>query len=580
MVEPASPSSGNTELVQRLESLETRLGAIERYLGIERQAAVPETTPVAPARTAKPAATAVTDTLPLLGRTLLVLGGAFVLRAVTEAELIHPATGAALGIVYAVVWLALADRAAARDSRRSAIWHGIAAGVIAYPLLWEATVEFGFLDPLSACVALTAISAIGLGVAWRHDLRALGWIVTVAAIGAAFGLAVATKLLVLFAAFLLLLGIATLALGYARGWHGPGWLAALAVNGMAGLITAVALQVDPEQAAGMFGTPAALSLQLALAVAYLGCLGAHTLTSHTRLGTAEMIQGVGAIAVGLGGAIALVARSGSGGLALGLATGLLAAVGYAVSFVLVDRRDERTSFIFYSTLALVFAMIGGGELMGRDAFAVALAVAAVLMAWAGAWGERATLSLHGAVYALAGAIVSGLIVGSGRTLLLLGGVERDWLSWPAVAAWAGSVAYCAFPVAMHGRTWGRLSTLPKFLVLLVAVLSSTAALVLAGTALLPAAAAGSPGAGAVAVVRTAVLALAAVALAWLGRLPRLPQAAWLVYPVLVAGGLKLLLEDLRVERPAALVVSFAVYGAALILSPRLLRDSAAKRASG
>jgi hypothetical protein len=37
------------------------------------------------------------------------------------------------------------------------------------------------------------------------------------------------------------------------------------------------------------------------------------------------------------------------------------------------------------------------------------------------------------------------------------------------------------------------------------------------------------------------------------------------------GGLKLLLQDLREGRPATLVLSLALYGAVLLLAPRLLR---------
>ena len=65
--------------------------------------------------------------------------------------------------------------------------------------------------------------------------------------------------------------------------------------------------------------------------------------------------------------------------------------------------------------------------------------------------------------------------------------------------------------------------------------------------------------------------MSAILLAWLGRRSRFEEATWLVYPLLVAGGLKLLLEDLRAGRAATLVVSLAFYGGALILAPRLAR---------
>jgi hypothetical protein len=89
---------------------------------------------------------------------------------------------------------------------------------------------------------------------------------------------------------------------------------------------------------------------------------------------------------------------------------------------------------------------------------------------------------------------------------------------------------------------------------------------------------GIPGRGAdpgvVATVRTSVMAAAALALAWVGRHYRFREAAWLFYPVLVAGGLKLLVEDLPRSRPATLFIALALYGGALIVAPRLGRTRA------
>jgi hypothetical protein len=49
------------------------------------------------------------------------------------------------------------------------------------------------------------------------------------------------------------------------------------------------------------------------------------------------------------------------------------------------------------------------------------------------------------------------------------------------------------------------------------------------------------------------------------------ELGWLLYPVLVAGGLKLLAEDLRYSRASTLFVALALYGGALIVAPRLAR---------
>jgi hypothetical protein len=46
---------------------------------------------------------------------------------------------------------------------------------------------------------------------------------------------------------------------------------------------------------------------------------------------------------------------------------------------------------------------------------------------------------------------------------------------------------------------------------------------------------------------------------------------WLAYPVLVVGFLKLLFEDLRYGEPLTLFLGLAMYGSALIVTPRWLR---------
>ena len=78
-------------------------------------------------------------------------------------------------------------------------------------------------------------------------------------------------------------------------------------------------------------------------------------------------------------------------------------------------------------------------------------------------------------------------------------------------------------------------------------------------------------AGVLASVTTVVLAASAVAVAAMSRLLRYVEFRWLVYAVLVAGALKLVVDDFRRSSPATLFAALAVYGVALILAPRILR---------
>ena len=77
-----------------------------------------------------------------------------------------------------------------------------------------------------------------------------------------------------------------------------------------------------------------------------------------------------------------------------------------------------------------------------------------------------------------------------------------------------------------------------------------------------------------ALVRTLVVALTATALALAARRWDLRELGWLVYPVLLFGCAKLLLEDLQAGSAFSLFLAFGAVGGALILAPRLLRAKA------
>ena len=77
--------------------------------------------------------------------------------------------------------------------------------------------------------------------------------------------------------------------------------------------------------------------------------------------------------------------------------------------------------------------------------------------------------------------------------------------------------------------------------------------------------------GALATWRTGVLAVLALVTAWAGRKARFREWLWLVYPLLVVLGLKMVAQDFKFSRPATLFIALALYGAALIIAPRLRR---------
>jgi hypothetical protein len=78
-------------------------------------------------------------------------------------------------------------------------------------------------------------------------------------------------------------------------------------------------------------------------------------------------------------------------------------------------------------------------------------------------------------------------------------------------------------------------------------------------------------AAALAAIRTMVLAMLTTALIALPGGSDRVERGWLGYAMLALVAIKLLAEDLPRGRPSTLFVGLAVYGAALVLAPRLAR---------
>ena len=264
----------------------------------------------------------------------------------------------------------------------------------------------------------------------------------------------------------------------------------------------------------------------------------------------------------------------SGTLPLGAATLALGAATYAVALAFVDRRQGRgLNFYCYTTLALCLTLAGAALLLGTTGAALFWAALAVVAWLAGRRFSRVALTVHGATYALAAASASGLL---GGVMAYLGAqADGAWprLSIAAVAALA-AIAACALVSPPEARDESaRVASVTRGLVDALLVLAVSGILVSA-LAPLAGAQAGQADAGRLATLRTGVLSIAAVVVAWAGSRPRFREMRWLLYPILLFTGFKLLFEDFPRSRPSTLFAALAVYGLALIVAPRLARRTA------
>jgi hypothetical protein len=542
----------------RLSTLESRVDQLARQVSdIERRISALDRSEVAPETPAVAPIAPETDlgvVFSFVGRTLLALGGAYLLRALTEAGALPQIAGVSLAAAYAAGWIFLAERAGAAGKSTSAAFHLGAAALVGYPLLWETTARLHLLAPSASASALVALTVAILAVASRRELEPGAWAGVIAATLAAVALLLGTRAVAPFSGALVVSGLATLVLWGSK--NSPlTWVSA----GVADLAVVVLTIGAVIQSAG-FSIAAALTVQLALFLGYVGIFFRRNVVEGKEATVFELAQGGVATLIGVGGAAAIAHTPPA--LAAVLLVGLAAAsVCYRSTVRLLSRVEGRNA-IFYSSLALAMVLLATGASIPHPEW-----VWATLAVLSFALGKRLpaiALSLHGSLYLLAAAAASGLVKFSAWAF-----AAPVTMSWPALPSsslpviGAGIAAsLLGVPEAPGWRTWARL---PPALALGVTLLG-----VSAGALILLSPVAGADAAR-LAALRTAILALAAVALAAVSNRTRLIEARWLSTTILVLGGMKLAVEDFPRGRPTTLFLALGFYGVALILASRLAR---------
>lgn len=509
----------------------------------------------------------VVTVLALAGRTCLVLGGAYLLRALTDGGTLPRPLGTAVGVVYAVSWLLVAYRQAPQRQKLTAAFYGAATALIAFPILWEATVRFGLLTAPLAVLAMVGITSLGVAVAWTRRLEGLAWIVVVAGLLAAMAFMLALGPVVALGAYLGFLGIVTLWMGYSLDWIWLRWPVAFVLDFT--VLVMAASVTGPWQRQG---ASSVIWLQLSVFGAYLVSIAARTLWRSRDVIPFEVVQTLALLGACFGGAAYVMLATGSGATMLGFGSLLFGLGSYAVAFAFVERRGHWKNFVFYTSLAVVFILAGTALTADSRMQSIAWTGFAVMSAVLGYRSSTLALWPHAAGYLVAAGVSSGLLPGLSDAFLAAS--DRSWavLSWPALVVLAGAAAACAAPVPEPSEAWRPYARLPKLVVAVTLLLGAGGFAIAWSLPLLSA----QPGNGAdpaiVAGVRTVVLAGAALLLAWMGGRGILLEGRWLVYVVLVFAGFKLLVHDLVAGRPATLFVSLAVYGTALILAPKWARQ--------
>ena len=460
-----------------------------------------------------------------IGRMLLGIAGAYLLRAISETGILPELTGTMLGLLYAGAWL-LASIRTASSNRISLALEGLTASAIAAPLLWEATTRFHALTPSGAAGALTFFIVLGQIVAWKHDHAAIAAITALAGSATAVALIAATLDPVPFALALLIAAAVVEygALGdHALAWR---WIIALAADFCAFfLVYLTALPHGLPQ--GYASIPAAIVMvvQIAILAIYLGSTVARTLVRQLPIAWFEVLQ-VAALA-----AFAIISHPQSGVGAGMIVAGLAC---YVAAFTSAAGRLGR-NFHAYASFGLVLILTGSFLVFDGLTNLALWSVLAVIAAWYAERWDKNTLSVHGVIYLTAAAVSSAKL-------------GQYWLLALATALSFSVMLWIGRP---HPPLMRRVSR---------AVAGGLIACSLYGI-----------GASLPSTLRTVLIALIALALGWCGKRWGLTELIWVLYPWMIFGAMKLFVEDLRQGSPATLFVSLLAYGGTLIALPRLLR---------
>ena len=521
------------ELISAIEDLRRRVAALEQRPVTAPQPAEPLRPPALPV----PLPDVSSGLLAHLGRSLLGIAGAYLLRAITEAGILHELIGTLVGLLYAAGWL-LASMRTAASNRVALTLEGLTAGAIAAPLLWEATTRFHAIAPAGAAAALAAFIVLGQVVAWKRGHSAVAAITALAGCLTAIALITATLDPLPFTLALL---IAAAAVEYgavrdhALAWR---WITALGVDFCAFLLVFLVTRPHgPPEGYAPIPQSAVVAVQSLLVGVYVAGAAIRTLVRRLRISWFEILQPAVVVAFAAGTNV----RPGVAGAMVAAGVACYLAASTAISRL-------RRNFHAYATYGLILIMTGSFLAVHGVPLVMIFAALAAVAAWLGERRQMTWFRMHAALYLSAAAAVA----------------------FPRGDSWLTALA-AALVYGIMRTTRSKVETVPQRIpaAWVIALLAAGIyALALAGLARIDASLAST--------LRTSLISLMAILLGWFGKRLGLAELIWILYPWMAFGAAKLFAEDFRLGRPLTLFASLLVYGGTLIALPRLLRHARAR----
>lgn len=433
------PSQEESALAAQIQELRSRVESIEKRLGMESSPA-----PGLPGQPEALTASAGNllespgEYMPLIGKSLVGVALAYLLRALTENGLLPPAAGVGLGLLYALGWLVWAARTDAAETLTIGL-RALTSSLVLVPLLWEATLRFHSLSSWVAAALLTFFSVFGLAISWRKNLVGVAWVTSLAGLVACAVLALQSRDLLPYTVAVIAMAAAVEASACLEHYLGERWVVALMADLAVLLMLAVAIRSGTAEAYVAINRWALLALQLLLLAIYLGSTFIRTLARSRAITAFEIAQCVAAFLIATVGALRL---AGGDPLAVMIVGGICAAAGlacYLVSFAFLARQAESNrNFYTYAGFGLALALASSWLLLKGPYLVAVWTALAIGFSITGSRAGRTTLQFHAAGYLLLAMVFSGAVSSANHRYLLAAShadhFRRQWRSGSPLAA--------------------------------------------------------------------------------------------------------------------------------------------------
>jgi len=554
------------QFAKRLEALEHRVENLEQSHASERprttpQASAPVGTLEAILDNGKPLAQSA-SLLSVLGKAMLGIAGAYLLRAATEATIAPRLLVATLGIVYAILWLVLAARQPS-EARLARTIYAINSAVILGPMLWELALRFKVLGATAVAAALLAYEAVAFALASKPHRAIVLQTANAAIAGLALALAIATHQTLPFVV-VLVIGTALCEFRMAAG-RGPCMRVVVAFAADLAALLLIYIYSTPQNTridypvlgmASLLVPVVLLFLIFAIAVTYSSILKGQELTVFlsAQVTIAFLLAAASLIAFGPANARVL----------LGVTCLAFSAVVYAATFRFFNQGAKWRNRAVFSSWSGALFLAGSFLCIPENWIADWLCAGALLAVAAGGRFQKMSLIFHGTAYLLTAAALSGLLAYFAQSLF---GISPGSPGWK-IALVSASAAVC-YVTASRSRadawethalqlTLGALAAAGLVALLVEGLVAmASAEMVLASHHL--------------AFIRTLMLCFAALVLVFSGAQWQRRELSWLGYATVAMAAVKLIAEDLRHGHLAYIAASICLFALTLIAAPRVAR---------